>query len=481
MSVITQYKFVDEPIQPWHHPDKKIIDAETNGKYNPRTERNELIKVEINGIGNGVDHKEEDADTEGKTKILSNKVGRCDDNSSTNKLTLNEAAGYLKQEPGFATKAIHAGQRPELWQCKSVVLPIYTSTIYKKQDLVDTPDINYYDNPTRTVLEETLAALDNGKYCLSFPSGTGGQMALITTMKPGDSIICGDNIYTGTIGLFRDIAVNFGIHTDFVDLTNHDNLRKALKPSTKMVWMETPTNPMMIVLDIRGIAEIVHKESNALLVVDNTPLSSYLQRPLNFGADAVAYSLTKFMNGHNDVVMGSIATNSQDLYEKLKLAQNNTGIIPSPFDCYMVYRSMKTLALRMEKHSENALTIARYLETHPRVSKVLHPGLPSHPQHKLAVSQSYGQSGSFCFYIKDGTLDMTKKFLKTLKVFMWADSLGGCESLAQAPLLWFAVPTTFSNEEVIELGLVENLIRLSCGLEDAQFLMEDLNQALTGL
>lgn len=179
--------------------------------------------------------------------------------------------------------------------------------------------------------------------------------------------------------------------------------------------------------------------------------------------------------------MGSIATNDEDLYEKLKLAQNITGIVPSAFDCYMVYRSLKTLALRMERHSENALLIARYLETHPRVSKVLHPGLPSHPQHKLAISQSYGHSGSLCFYIKDGTLDMTKKFLKTLNVFMWADSLGGCESLAQAPLLWFAVPTTFTDEEVKELGLAENLIRLSCGLEDVQYLIGDLNQALMGL
>lgn len=179
--------------------------------------------------------------------------------------------------------------------------------------------------------------------------------------------------------------------------------------------------------------------------------------------------------------MGSISTNSEELYEKIKFAQNATGIVPSSFDCYMVFRSLKTLALRMERHSLTALLLARYLETHPRVSNVLHPGLPSHPQHKLALSQSYGHSGSFCFYIKDGTLDMTKKFLKTLNVFMWADSLGGCESLAQAPLLWFAVPTTFSDEEVKELGLAENLIRLSCGLEDVEFLMEDLNQALNGL
>ena len=179
--------------------------------------------------------------------------------------------------------------------------------------------------------------------------------------------------------------------------------------------------------------------------------------------------------------MGSISTNDQDLYEKIKFTQNITGIVPSPFDCYMVLRSLKTLALRMEKHSENAIHIARFLETHPRVSKVLHPGLPNHPQHKLALSQSYGHSGSLCFYIKDGTLDMTRKFLRTLNVFMHADSLGGCESLAQAPLLWFVVPTSFTDEEVKGLGLTENLIRLSCGLEDVQFLIQDLNQALNGL
>lgn len=363
------------------------------------------------------------------------------------------------------------------------------SSSYQRQDVAS--ESSYYDNPTRTVLEQTLAALDNGKYSLSFPSGTGGQTALIATLKAGDGIICGDNIYTGTIGLFREIAADLGIVIDFIDLVVLDNLKKALKPNTKMVWMETPTNPMMIVQDIRAIADITHQQSGAILVVDNTPLSSYFQRPLDLGADAVAYSLTKFMNGHNDVVMGSISTNDQALYEKLKFTQNITGIVPSPFDCYMVFRSLKTLSLRMERHSENALAIARYLEQHPRVCKVLHPGLPSHPQHKLALAQSYGHSGSLCFYIKDGTLDMTRKFLKSLKVFMWADSLGGCESLAQAPLLWFVIPTTgteelkfipgWSQKEVEGLGMIQNLIRLSCGLEDAQFLIQDLNQALTGL
>lgn len=314
---------------------------------------------------------------------------------------------------------------------RAVVPPIFMSTSYQKQDIDS--EMQYFDNPTRTVLEQTLAALDNGKYCLSFPSCTGGQTALIATLKKGDGILCGDNIYTGTIGLFREIAADLGVKIEFIDLTKLDLLKKSLTlhPHVKIVWMETPTNPMMIVQDMKAIADIVHEHSSALLVVDNTPLSSYFQRPLDLGADAVAYSLTKFMNGHNDVVMGSIATNDQALYKKLKFTQNITGIVPSPFDCYMVFRGLKTLALRMEKHSENALLLARFLELHPKVSTVLHPGLPSHPQHKLALSQSYGHSGNFSFYIKDGTLDMTRKFLKSLGVFMHADSLGGCESLAQ--------------------------------------------------
>jgi cystathionine gamma-lyase len=305
------------------------------------------------------------------------------------------------------------------------------STTYEAENIES--DSSDCENPTITVLNQTLAALDNAKYCLTFPSGTGGQTALVAALKKGDGIICGDNIYTGTIGLFREIAADLGVIVEFIDLTNLDMLKQALErhPYTKVVWMETPTNPMMIIQDMQAIADIVHENSEAILVVDNTPLSSYFQRPLDFGADAVAYSLTKFMNGHNDVVMGSIAMNDRALYEKLKFTQNITGIVPSPFDCYLVFRSLKTLALRMEKHSENAIFLARFLETHPKVSKVLHPGLPSHPQHKLALSQSYGHSGSFCFYIKDGTLEMTRKFLKSLKVFMHADSLGGCESLAQ--------------------------------------------------
>lgn len=356
---------------------------------------------------------------------------------------------------------------------------MYLSATYQHDENVS--GINHCESPTRAVLERTLAALDNGRYALTFPSGTGVQTALIATLKSGHHILCGDNIYTGTIGLFREMAVDMGIEVEFVDFSILNNLRKALKSNTKFVWVESPTNPMMIVLDIKAIADIVHKESNAYLVVDNTPLTAYLQRPLDLGADMVSYSLTKFMNGHNDVVMGSVATNNQELYEKLKLTQNITGIIPSSFDCYLVYRSMKTLSLRMERHSQNAFAIAKFLEAHPKVSKVLHPGLPSHPQHKLALSQSFGHGGSICFYIKDGTLDMTRRFLKSLNVFMWADSLGGCESLAQAPMLWFAVPTNFSDEEVQELGLTKNLIRLSCGLEDSQFLIHDLDQALNEL
>ncbi|KAG5673933.1 hypothetical protein PVAND_003934 [Polypedilum vanderplanki] len=398
-------------------------------------------------------------------------------------LTENEAIGFLRQESGFSTKAIHAGYRPEQLLCRSIVAPIYMSASSCSQSNGVNDDLNKSENPTKMILEQTLAALDNAKYALVLPSGTAAQSCIIASLKADDGIICGHNIYTGTIELFRETAVDIGLKCIFVDMTKPEELRKALRSqkSTKVVWVETPSNPMMLISDIKTISDIVHCESNALVIVDNTPSSCYFQRPLDFGADVVSYSITKFVNGHNDVIMGSISTNNREFYEKIRFTQEITGITCSPFDCALVIRSLKTLSLRMERHSLNALLIARYLEQHPRVEKVLHPGLTSHPQHKIAISQSCGHGGSLCFYIKDGTLEQTKKFLKLLKVFTWADSLGGCESLAQAPLLWFVVPTSFSDEEVHELGLVENLIRLSCGLEDVAILIEDLNQALNAL
>ncbi|CAO1432601.1 unnamed protein product, partial [Diamesa serratosioi] len=393
-------------------------------------------------------------------------------------MTANEAIGFKKQPAGFATKAIHAGQKPELWNSRAVVPPISLSTTYKQSGPGQHAGFEYSrsGNPTRQVLEECLAAVDNGKYALTFSSGLGTTTAIITTLKTGDHIITGDDIYGGTNRLFRNLAVNMGIEVDFVDLTNLENLEAAFKPNSKMVWMETPTNPTMKVLDIKAIAEVVHAKSKAFLVVDNTFMSAYLQRPLDLGADIVMYSLTKYMNGHSDVVMGSISTSNQELYDKLKFYQNAAGIVPSPFDCYLVNRSLKTLNIRMEKHSKNSLAVAKYLEAHSKVDQVLHPALRSHPQHKIAISQTYGHSGIMSFYLANGTLEMSSKFLKALKVFILAESLGGYESLAELPsvMTHASVPA----EQRVVLGITDGLIRLSVGLEDENDLINDLEQAL---
>jgi cystathionine gamma-lyase len=358
------------------------------------------------------------------------------------------------------------------------VPPISLATTYKQFGPGQHAGFEYSrsGNPTRNVLEECLAALDNGKYALTFASGLGTQTAIISTLKTGDGIITGDDIYGGTNRLFRNLAVNMGIDVTFVDLTDLKNLEAAIKPNIKLVWLETPTNPTMKVIDIKGVADIVHSKTKAFLVVDNTFLSAYFQRPLELGADIVMYSLTKYMNGHSDVVMGSIATNSEELHEKLKYYQNATGIVPSPFDCYMVNRSLKTLSLRMERHFKNSVAVARFLEAHSKVSKVLHPALPSHPQHKLAISQTFGHSGIMSFYIKDGTLDMSTKFLQAIKTFTLAESLGGYESLAELPsvMTHASVPP----EQRKELGITDNLIRISVGLEDVHDLINDLDQAL---
>lgn len=365
--------------------------------------------------------------------------------------------------------------------CRAVVPPISLSTTYKQSGPGQHAGFEYSrsGNPTRQVLEECLAAVDNGKYALTFSSGLGTTTAIITTMKTGDHIITGDDIYGGTNRLFRNLAINMGIEVDFVDLTNLNNLEAAFKANTKMVWMETPTNPTMKVFDIKAVAEVVHAKSKAFLVVDNTFMSAYLQRPLDLGADIVMYSLTKYMNGHSDVVMGSLSTSNEELYQKLKFYQNAAGIVPSPFDCYLVNRSLKTLNIRMEKHSKNSLAVAKYLEAHSKVDKVLHPALRSHPQHKIAISQTYGHSGIMSFYLANGTLEMSSQFLKSLKVFILAESLGGYESLAELPsvMTHASVPA----EQRVVLGITDGLVRLSVGLEDEMDLIRDLEQALASL
>lgn len=336
-------------------------------------------------------------------------------------------------------------------------------------------DYSRSGNPTRKVLESCLAALDNAKYGLTFSSGMAAITSIISTVKSGELIIAGDDIYSGTSVIFKKIAVSMGIEVIFVDITNLGNLEAAIKPNLKLVWVETPTNPIVKIVDIRAAAAIV-KKTKAFMVVDNTFLSPYFQRPLELGADIVVYSLTKYMNGHSDVLMGAITTSNDELHEQIKFYQNATGIVPSPFECYLVNRGLKTLSLRMEQHFKNSLAIARFLEAHAKVDQVWHPSLPSHPHHKLALAQSFGHSGIMSFHIKDTTLDMTSKFLKSLKVYKLAVSLGGVDSLVELPRLMTHV--TVPVEHLNELGIDEGLIRMSVGLEDVEDLIADLKQAL---
>jgi len=386
------------------------------------------------------------------------------------------SSGFKVQPKGFATKAIHVGQGAEQWEHLAIVPPLVTSTTFKQFKPAQPKFYEYgrSGNPTRDVLETCLASLDGAKHGLTFSSGLGTTTIVTQLLNAGDHIICSDDVYGGTNRLFSQIAQKHGLEIEFVDMLDGNNVRKAMKPNTKLVWIETPTNPMLKVVDIDAICKIGHSQPDVIVVTDNTFLSPYFQRPLELGSDIVMYSVTKYLNGHSDVIMGSLATNDTKLYEQLKFLQNASGIVPSPFDCYQVNRSLKTLQVRMERHSQNAITIAKYLETHPNVTKVIHPGLPSHPQHQLALKQCYGHSGIMSFYIQGGLTESTK-ILENLKVFTLAESLGGYESLAELPSLMThaSVPA----EQRAKLGITDSLIRISTGLEDAEDLIDDLKNA----
>jgi len=388
------------------------------------------------------------------------------------------------QEPsfessGFGTKAIHVGQEPEKWDMNQVVPIISLSTTYK-QDRPGEPkghDYSRAGNPTRDVLQENLAALENGKYCRVFASGLAASMSMANILKSGDHIVCSDDVYGGTQRYFRRVSIpQHGLKVDFVDLTNLEDLKKALKKETKMVWFESPSNPLLKVVDIAAVAEIVKKfNEDILIVVDNTFMSPYFQKPLNSGADVVVHSITKYINGHSDVVMGAAITNSAAIDEHLFFMQLAVGAVPSPFDCYLVNRGIKTLHLRMKAHSENALEAAQWLEKDPRIERVLYPALPSHPQHEIHKKQTTGMSGMISFYMKGG-LKESRTFLSSLKIFTLAESLGGYESLAELPSIM--THASVPEEDRRALGITDNLIRLSIGCEDKADLIADLDQAL---
>ncbi|XP_053248042.1 cystathionine gamma-lyase isoform X1 [Podarcis raffonei] len=386
-------------------------------------------------------------------------------------------AGFLPPFRHFATQAIHAGQEPEQWKSLAVVPPISLATTFKQQAPGKHSGFEYSrcGNPTRDSMEKAVAALDGAKYCLSYASGLAATVNIAHLLKAGDTVVCTDDVYGGTNRYFRSIASEMGLKSIFVDCTKLENLKAAITPETKLVWIETPTNPTLKVVDIQGCADIVHKHKGVILAVDNTFMSAYFQRPLSLGADICMYSATKYMNGHSDVVMGLVSVNDDKLHERLRFLQYSLGAVPSPFDCYLCNRGLKTLQIRMKQHFHNALTIAKYLESDPRVEKVLFPGLPSHPQYELMQRQCTGCPGMISFYVK-GNLENASTFLKNLKLFTLAESLGGYESLAEHPAIMTHASVPKADREV--LGISDTLIRMSVGLEDSEDLLEDLDQAL---
>ncbi len=377
---------------------------------------------------------------------------------------------------GFATKAIHVGEDPREHQFGDVVSPIHLSTTFGKRRIEDVEKGYVYSrtsNPTRDKLEKKLAVLENAKYALAFSSGLAAETTIILSLlRRGSHIVAFNDLYGGTKRLFDKVMNRFGIEVTYVDARDPVNVAKAIKQNTKMIWIETPTNPLLRLADIREISRIAH-ENNALLVVDNTFATPYFQKPLDLGADIVIHSVTKYISGHSDVVGGAVMVNDDEIYEKLKFHQNAVGAIMSPFDSFLVMRGIKTLAVRMEKHQENAMKIAEYLEEHEMVEKVYYPGLKSHPQHILARKQMTGYSGMLSFEIKGG-LKNAVKFVESLEIFILAESLGGVESLIEIPALM--THAGIPREERLRIGIKDNLIRVSVGIEDVDDLIEDLEK-----
>ncbi|KAJ3258756.1 hypothetical protein HK103_003350 [Boothiomyces macroporosus] len=319
-------------------------------------------------------------------------------------------------------------------------------------------DYSRSGNPTRKAFEEAVAALEGGKHGLAFASGSVTTATVSSLLTSGSHLVSVNDVYGGTFRYFTKVLSTHGVSVDFVDLFDPNNLRKAIKPNTK------------------AVADIVHSYPGVILAVDNTFMSSYNQRPLSLGADIVVHSVTKYLNGHSDVVMGVAVTNSDELHERLAFLQNSIGGVPSPFDCFMANRGLKTLHLRMQRHGENALAVAKYLEASPLVESVIYPGLPSHPQHELAKRQQHGFGGMVSFRIKNANLDVSNAFLSNLKIFVLAESLGGIESLAELPVVMTHASVAPALRK--ELGITESLIRISVGVEDIHDLIADLKQAL---
>src|SRR4051812_14153906 len=377
---------------------------------------------------------------------------------------------------GFSTRAIHAGNEPDP-TTGAVSVPIYQTSTYKQIALGEPTGGYEYartQNPTRSALEANIAALEGAKYGYAFASGMSATDTVLKLVKAGDHVILGDNTYGGTYRLFDRIIRNYGVEFDLVDTTDPLNVEAAIKPNTKMVFVETPTNPVMSVTDLQAVSDIAHA-SGAKVVCDNTFMSPYLQQPIEFGVDIVVHSTTKYLNGHSDSVGGFVALNDEQDAEWIGFVQNSIGAILSPFDSFLVLRGTKTLAVRMEAHDRNGRMVANFLTEHPKVQKVFYPGLVSHPQHAIAARQQKGFGGMVSF--ETGSLDNAKKVLDNVKLCTLGESLGGVESLISHPatMTHASVPIETRNK----LGITDGLVRVSVGIEDVEDIISDLDQALS--
>ena len=378
----------------------------------------------------------------------------------------------------FSTRAIHAGQDPDP-ATGSVTVPVYLTSTYQQPGPGKEGKYVYSRtaNPTRTALEECLASLEEGRHGLAFSSGLAATTTILLSLQKGDHVIAGDDIYGGTYRLFDQVLRKYGLQFTYVNPENPESVEKAIRKNTRLIWIETPTNPLMRIVDIRQVSKI-SKKAHALLVVDNTFMSPYLQNPLQLGADIVVHSTTKYLGGHSDLIGGATIAKDEDVHSSLKYLQNAVGAVPGPLDCYLVLRGIKTLAVRMDRHNDNARVVSELLAKEPKVEKVNYPGLPDHPQRAIVKRQMRGNGGMLSFQL-GGSFNQIKKFLKTLRVFTVAESLGGVESLIEHPasMTHASVP----KERRLKLGISDNLIRVSVGIEDVEDLVQDLDKGFKAI
>jgi cystathionine beta-lyase/cystathionine gamma-synthase len=375
---------------------------------------------------------------------------------------------------GFSTDAIHVGQEPDP-ATGAIIVPIYQTSTFVQEELGKHKGYEYArtSNPTRAALERNLAALERGRYAFALASGMAAINALMTLLKAGDHVVAGHNLYGGSFRLFDRVLKDFGLDFSYANTCRLEDVESAFRPNTRILFIETPTNPVMEITDIAAVARLAH-ERKVLLAVDNTFMSPYFQRPLELGADVVVHSTTKYLNGHSDGVGGAVILNDSGLADRLKFLQNAAGAILGPFDSWLVLRGVKTLAVRMERHNSNGLTVARHLEGHPKIQRVFYPGLPTHPQHNLAKRQMTGFGGMLAF--ETGSLEKARTVLKSVRLCSLAESLGGVETLISHPasMTHASIPP----EDRQQLGITDGLVRISVGIEDVEDLIADLDQAL---